>query len=228
MNCALRRPRLTPDVANSMIRLEQPLSGNHVGLRLRATLRDEQGVVCTAQCAANVDLAPRLDLTISKNRRRLWSPHDPHLYAVDIALVDADGTIVDQAASYTGLRSIAIEDKAIKINGETIFQRLVLDQGFYPDGILTAPSDGALRRDIELSLAAGFNGARLHQKVFEERFLYHADQLGYLVWGEFPDWGCSGRGPAEDHQQPGATSCKYRVAAAGCDFINSLWLWVFV
>ena len=65
----------------------------------------------------------------------------------------------------------------------------MLDQGFYPDGILTAPSDAALQRDIELSLAAGFNGARLHQKVFEERFLYHADRLGYLVWGEFPDWG---------------------------------------
>ena len=68
----------------------------------------------------------------------------------------------------------------------------MLDQGYYPDGIMTAPTDEALVRDIELSMAAGFNGARLHQKVFEERFLYHADRLGYLVWGEFGDWG-SGR-----------------------------------
>jgi hypothetical protein len=83
-----------------------------------------------------------------------------------------------------------------------IFQRLVLDQGYYPEGILTAPSDEALIRDIQLSMQAGFNGARLHQKVFEERFLYHADRLGYIVWGEFPDWGSAGRGPIEDHQQP--------------------------
>jgi hypothetical protein len=81
----------------------------------------------------------------------------------------------------------------------------VLDQGYYPDGIMTAPTDEALSRDIELSLAAGFNGARLHQKVFEERFLYHADRLGYLCWGEFPDWGCAGQGPEDDHQRPGAT-----------------------
>ena len=65
----------------------------------------------------------------------------------------------------------------------------MLDQGFYPDGVFTAPSDAALKADIELSMAAGFNGARLHQKVFEERFLYWADQLGYLVWGEHASWG---------------------------------------
>ena len=70
-----------------------------------------------------------------------------------------------------------------------LFQRLVLDQGYYPDGILTAPSDAALVNDIALAQAAGFNGARLHEKIFEERFLYHADRMGYLVWGEFPDWG---------------------------------------
>jgi hypothetical protein len=75
------------------------------------------------------------------------------------------------------------------INGRPVFQRLVLDQGFYPDGIYTAPSDEALKRDIELSMAVGFNGARLHQKVFEERFLYWADHLGYIVWGEQASWG---------------------------------------
>jgi hypothetical protein len=87
---------------------------------------------------------------------------------------------------------VTIEGKKVKINGETVFQRLVLDQGYYEDGILTAPSDEALVKDIELSLAVGFNGARLHQKVFEERFLYHADRLGYLVWGEFADWCAAG------------------------------------
>jgi hypothetical protein len=77
----------------------------------------------------------------------------------------------------------------VLINGKSVFQRLVLDQGYYPDGILTAPSDEALIDDIRLSMEVGFNGARLHQKVFEERFLYHADRMGYLCWGEFGDWG---------------------------------------
>ena len=70
-----------------------------------------------------------------------------------------------------------------------MFQRTILDQGFYPDGVYTAPSDEELIADIDRSMAMGFNGARLHEKVFEERFLYHADRKGYLVWGEYPNWG---------------------------------------
>ena len=197
--CCLLRPRLTPDVANGTIRLVQPIRGRKPGLTLRATLTDDKGTVCTVSCAADANLAPQLDLVIPEKRRRLWSPKDPHLYDVVIELLDAKGHVVDSVTSYAGLRSVTIDGKAIRINGEVIFQRLVLDQGYYPDGIWTAPTDDALRRDIELSLAAGFNGARLHQKVFEERFLYHADKLGYLVWGEFGDWGAFGFGPNDDH-----------------------------
>jgi len=204
-DCALRRPRLTPDVANSTIRLEQPLSNNRPGYQLRARLKDSIGVICTASCRADLDLAPRLDLPIPAERRRLWSPDQPHLYDIEIELLDTDGQIVDAATSYAGLRSVALDGKKVKLNGEPVFQRLVLDQGYYPDGVMTAPDDEALVRDIELSLASGFNGARLHQKVFEERFLYHADHMGYLLWGEFADWGCSGQGPWHDHQQPGIT-----------------------
>ena len=87
------------------------------------------------------------------------------------------------------MRKVHIEGNKIYLNTEPYDQRLVLDQGFYPDGIWTAPSDDALRRDIELGLAAGFNGARLHQKVFEERYYYWADRLGYITWGESPSWG---------------------------------------
>ena len=79
-------------------------------------------------------------------------------------MVDEEGGVVDEARSYTGLRSVAIDGKAITLNGKPVFQRLVLDQGYYPGGIMTAPSDEDLRRDIELSMEAGFNGARLHQK----------------------------------------------------------------
>ena len=212
----LGRPRFTPDVAQSAIRLEQPLvhrptvAGksrvvNRAGLRLHAQILDGAGVVTEAKCSAEYDLCPRLDLVVPAERRRLWSNEDPHLYDVILRLVDGDGALVDEARGYVGLRSVTIDGKAITLNGQPVFQRLVLDQGYYADGVMTAPSDEALRRDIELSMEAGFNGARLHQKVFEERFLYHADRMGYLLWGEFGDWGCRGYGAQEEHLQPTAS-----------------------
>jgi beta-galactosidase/beta-glucuronidase len=212
---ALGRSRITPDVAGSCLHIVMPLdarpgAGGRAGLRVRATMRDSQGVVSVAENDAGVDLSPGLVLPISADRRRLWSPADPHLYDLDLELLSTSGRggeeeVLDRVTSYAGLRGVTIDGKTIRLNGEVVFQRLVLDQGYYPDGILTAPSDEALRRDIELSQAAGFNGARLHQKVFEERFLMHADRLGYLVWSEFGDWGSAGYGPPHDHQQPGAT-----------------------
>ncbi len=209
----LGRPRLTPDVANGVIRLEQPLvlrraaaeqyrAANLEGVRLQAQLLDNDGVAAVAECSAELDLCPHLELKIPSARRRPWSIEDPHLYDLTLRLMDEGGAVLDEARSYAGLRSVAISGKAITLNGRPVFQRLVLDQGYYPDGIMTAPSDEALCRDIELSKEAGFNGARLHQKVFEERFLYHADRLGYLIWGEFGDWGCRHYGAVEDHQQP--------------------------
>lgn len=185
----LGRPRFTPDLANSAIHLEQPLKGDRKGLVLKATLKDARGVVASVQCAADKDFSAHLALTIPQDRVRLWGPGQGNLYDVDLELIDASGAVVDKAASYAALRSVTIDGMAIRINGKTVFQRLVLDQGYYPDGIMTAPNEEALVRDIELSMAAGFNGARLHQKVFEERFLYHADRMGYLCWGEFGDWG---------------------------------------
>ena len=95
----------------------------------------------------------------------------------------------DTVQSYAGLRSVRLDGYRFLLNGKSVFQRTVLDQGFYPDGIYTAPSDQALENDIHFSMACGFNGARLHEKIFEERFLYHCDRLGYMVWGEFPNWG---------------------------------------
>jgi beta-galactosidase/beta-glucuronidase len=202
----LKRPRITPDAANGIIRLEQTITNSRPGTKVRATLRDKDGEICTATVASDKDFTPRLDLPIAENRRKLWEPGNPHLYDIEIELLDADNNVIDRASSYAGLRSVTIEDKAVKINGKTIFQRLVLDQGYYPDGVMTAPSDEALRKDVELSLSAGFNGARLHEKIFEERFLYHADRMGYLIWGEFPDWGWPRHQQRNvDSEQPGAT-----------------------
>ena len=202
---ALKRPRITPDVANASVRLELPLEaggpGPHrVDLKVRAVLTDEKGDVVQAE-AAVADFSPRLDLKVPADRARLWSVEDPHLYGLRIELLDASGGTLDAIDSYAALRSVTLDGKAIRLNSRAVFQRLVLDQGYYPDGIMTAPSDAALVKDIELSMQAGFNGARLHQKVFEERFLYHCDRLGYLVWGEFGDWGAdaaSGKEPGPD------------------------------
>jgi beta-galactosidase/beta-glucuronidase len=212
------RPRFTPDVANGIIRLVQPLRGGRTGMTLRAAVKDSDGLVCEAQAPADADFSPQLDLPIPARRRRLWSPQDPHLYDVTLELVDASGAAVDRVESYAGLRSVTFDGMAFKLNGKVIFGRLVLDQGFYPDGILTAPTDSALKRDIELSMAAGFNGARLHQKVFEERFLYHADKLGYMVWGEFPDWGCAEPGGHLGRQHPTSTYVAQWMEAVNRDY----------
>ncbi|MFI9831078.1 glycoside hydrolase family 2 protein [Streptomyces sp. NPDC051913] len=201
---ALRRPRITPELATGSFLVELPLSANVAGHRVRATLTDADGVVVTAEGRADLDLCPRLTLAVPEERQRTWSPDDPHLYDLALEVLGPDGAVVDAVRSYAGLRSVSVRGKELLLNGRRVFQRLVLDQGYYPDGLMTAPSDAALVRDIELGIAAGFNGARLHQKVFEERFLYHADRLGYLVWGEFGDWGCE-TGARDDNQRPDAS-----------------------
>ena len=97
--------------------------------------------------------------------------------------------IIDTVKSYFGLRSVSIsKDNVLLLNDKPVFQRLVLDQGFYSDGIYTASTDQALKNDITISKGLGFNGARLHQKVFEKRFLYWADKLGYILWEEHANW----------------------------------------
>lgn len=118
----------------------------------------------------------------------LWSPEDPYLYDVKYTVKNDQGEVIDEVSSYMGMRKVHISGGYFYLNNEPYFQRLVLDQGYYPDGIWTAPSDEALRQDIEMSKAVGFNGARLHQKVFEERYYYWADKLGYLTWGEEASW----------------------------------------
>jgi beta-galactosidase/beta-glucuronidase len=215
----LQRPRITPNVAGSSFDVEVPLAGPRRGLTVRAVLSDTSGEVATAQVRADLDFSVRLTLAVPEDRKRLWSIADPFSYDLRLELVDGSGAVVDAAETYAGLRSVTIDGKAILLNGEPVFQRLVLDQGYYPDGILTAPSEAALIRDIELSMEAGFNGARLHQKVFEERFLYHADRLGYLVWGEFGDWGCNTGEPGSgDNQQPGASYVTQWLEAVERDY----------
>jgi beta-galactosidase/beta-glucuronidase len=197
----IRHLRVTPNLAAGTLAVEAPVTANRPGLRLVVELADADGTVTHAGSSADLDLTPAVHLTIPPERLRPWSHVDPHLYDLRVTLFDGAGGVVDEIASYAGIRSVAIDGRALRLNGRPVFQRLVLDQGYWPETLMTAPSDEALVRDIELAMAAGFNGARLHQKVFEERFLYHADRLGYLVWGEFGDWGAAAGG----EQQPTAS-----------------------
>lgn len=127
---------------------------------------------------AEVDLGP--------DRVRLWSPADPFLYDLTVELVDAGGKVLDSVGSYVGFRTIAIEDGRWFVNGEETYQRLLLDQGYWPDTLMTPPSVDAIRADIEYVKSAGFDGVRKHQKIEDPRWLHWADRLGILVWEEMP------------------------------------------
>lgn len=121
----------------------------------------------------------QIDLT----ETHLWELGKGNLYDVEITFGG------DRVTSYFGLRTVKYEDRRFLLNGKSVFQRLVLEQGYYEDGIYTAKDVARFAEDIRLATSLGFNGARLHQKVFEQRYLYECDKAGFMVWGEFPSWG---------------------------------------
>jgi len=122
-------------------------------------------------------------LTLKLSEVHLWEAGHGRLYDLELFYGK------DKVKSYFGIRTTAFDNKNYLLNGKPLYLRTVLDQGFYKKGIYTAETDEELVKDIYLSFDAGFNGARLHQKVFEPRFLYHCDKLGYLVFGETGNWG---------------------------------------
>ncbi|TCN01128.1 glycosyl hydrolase family 2 [Paenibacillus sp. BK033] len=179
--------KLVPDPDNACAHLELQLGGS--GVQVGTTLAVNASYDgATAGSASGTVSGPSSRLTLPLSEVHLWEPGNPQLYDLEISLV-RDGQTLDTVRSYFGLRCVKLDGMAFRINGNSVFQRLVLDQGFYPDGVYTAPSDEDLRKDIEISMELGFNGARLHEKIFEPRFLYWADKLGYLVWGEHANWG---------------------------------------
>jgi hypothetical protein len=184
--------RIFSDVEGSRFLVEPRLDGPRAGLAIRIEVFADGERVGDVEGPAQRVLGP---IPVSLSRARRWSLEDPFLHDVVVSLRRGEEE-VDRVSSSAGLREVEFDGSVFRLNGEPVFQRLVLDQGFYPDGIWTAPTDDALRRDIELSKAAGFNGARLHQKVFEPRFHHWADRLGYLTWGEGPSFGADYGDPA--------------------------------
>lgn len=187
----LKDAYIVPDLDQSRFMVEPSYYGLEAGQQLRVKILDGDKVVSQKTVPASSQSS--VDLPVKKVKT--WSPESPFLYNVELEVLSADGTVTDKVLSYAGMRKVHIEGNRIFLNNEPVYLRLVLDQGFYPDGVWTAPSDDALKHDIELSMAAGFNGARLHQKVFEPRFHYWADRLGYLTWGESASWGANINNP---------------------------------
>lgn len=137
-----------------------------------------EGVVAELTCDASGVARGRLAL----DRPRPWSPADPHLYRVDVTLRTADGA--DTLAAHTGLRRIEADGDRLRLNGERLYVRGVLDQGYWPGTGLTAPGVEALREDLRLAAAAGYNLVRKHLKFEDPRWLHEADRAGMLVWAE--------------------------------------------
>jgi hypothetical protein len=149
---------------------------------------------------------PGAPLRVPVLNPRLWTPDDPYLYDIKVRLVGPSGKAVDEVSSYAGLRTIGIVNDAkgrprIALNGKIIFLHGPLDQGFWPDGIYTAPTDDALRFDLEQTKALGMNFVRKHAKVEPARWYYWADKLGLMVWQDMPSLDVSvdiPTGPAPD------------------------------
>ena len=177
--------KVYPEPEKSRVRLLVNIKGEIApGLSLEVDALFNGAKVGIASCMIDNYV---VNLEIPLQTVVLWHPGNPNLYDLQFRL-KKNNEIVDKLSSYFGLRTLKIQGRKFLINDKPVFQRLVLYQGFHHDGIWTARSDEELRADIERSIEVGFNGARLHQKVFEPRLLYWADKLGFIVWGEFPDW----------------------------------------
>ena len=177
--------KLTPDANNAAVMIEAEIDGDVKDVTFACEASFEGDI--EGEVEVNVDGANARALLLVEHAH-LWNVGEPNLYDLKLTL-KKDGKAIDKVDSYFGLRTISFDGMKCLINGKPVFQRLILDQGFFMDGIYTAPTDEDLKGDIERSMAMGFNGARLHQKVFEQRFLYWADKLGYICWGEMPSWG---------------------------------------
>jgi hypothetical protein len=173
----ISRVALTSPASLDAIVANITVTGPHShGARLRVAVDG------SAEHSVGVGADGATQLLLPIEAPRLWRPADPHLYRVEVTLVSTDG--VDQVAASTGLRSVTIEAGQIMLNGERLYVRGVLDQGYWPETGITAPTDDAYVIDLELARKAGYNLVRKHLKLEDPRFLFHADRLGMLVWAE--------------------------------------------
>ena len=185
------RVAFTPNLARWEVGIEAWLEGERADLRLAVTLRcagqtlaSDTYLVVKGEVHRGVALSdPGID---DSRNALLWSPDAPTLVEVQLDLWGDRGELIDSVQSYLAIRSAGVQGDRFVLNNRPYLLRMVLDQGYWPDGGLTAPDDAALRRDVELAKAMGFNGVRKHQKLEDPRYLYWADTLGLAVWAEMP------------------------------------------
>ncbi|MBB5234034.1 glycoside hydrolase family 2 protein [Deinococcus budaensis] len=182
--------RWTPDVERGRLGLHvrlNELPRQDLRVRVRLSLRGER-LADDTYALGGREVERQIELGVQRVQARrkelLWSPRRPNLIDARLTLLDEDGAVVDEVGSYVGLRSAGVRDGRFQLNGSPYYLRMVLAQNYWPESHLAAPSEGALRREVELVKELGFNGIRIHQKVEDPRFLYWCDRLGLLVWGE--------------------------------------------
>ncbi len=176
--------RMTPDMDAEGLWLRVNVGSVSDDLRVEAIALNGEEHVARVEGAANAELFLPIP------RPKAWSPSEPFLYGLEVVLKQA-GRETDQVSSYFGMRKVSLvkDDKGIPriaLNGKPYFQLGALDQGMWPDGIYTAPTDNALRNDVRFLKSAGFNLARKHVKVEPDRWYYWCDKLGLLVWQDMP------------------------------------------
>ncbi len=182
----IERIKVIPDILTNSVKIGYYLSAKVEGdIETRITYGDEMISETSKKVEGDYfEAVYFLGKNNDQGDRRFWSPEHPNLYSLSLKLKTAKET--DTVESYFGMRKVAIENGQIMLNNRPYYMRLVLDQGYYPGGLMTSPDDEALKRDIMLTKEMGFNGVRKHQKIEEERYLYYADTMGLLVWEEMP------------------------------------------
>lgn len=175
--------RVTPVVEERAFELRVFLHAPSAGYDIEAEVWDDGECIAKMTkyiCSATARLFVRIPDC------QLWSPENPQLYQLKVRLYRA-GMLLDEIESYVGLRSVELRNGTMNLNGKPTFMKMVLAQGYWPEGYLAAPSDEALRADVEWAKSFGFNGIRMHQKIEDPRWLYWCDKLGMMVWGEMPN-----------------------------------------
>jgi beta-galactosidase/beta-glucuronidase len=175
--------KINTSARESLIEINVLLHAPAARWRLEAEALEGGRVVARTQ---EETTAATAQLKLEIPEAKLWSPASPHLYDLRIRLSDGDH-LLDEVISYTGLRDVELREGRVWLNGKQTFLAMVLDQGYWPESYLAAPSDEALRADVEWTKRFGFNGARKHQKIEDPRWLYWCDRLGLLVWEEMPN-----------------------------------------
>ncbi|HEY0826737.1 MAG TPA: glycoside hydrolase family 2 TIM barrel-domain containing protein [Bacilli bacterium] len=184
----LQRVQLTPDIDHNKIQIRSFVNGwaGNTDLRLKISI-SFQGK-CVVEDLIQIkekeeERTIKLHDFNDHGMGQWWSPEQPNLYDVQFTLIEKE-QIVDQVNSYFGMRKISIEDGIICLNNRPYYMKLILDQGYFPGGVLTAASDETFRKDIEYTKLMGFNGVRKHQKIEDPRYIYWCDRMGLLLWGE--------------------------------------------